>query len=83
MEFMFKISFELPDGGVDVDALIEKLGAAACTDALVGVGQTGRVALEFTREAQNELAAKASAIADLKNAIPWVKLCEVVASGRN
>lgn len=78
MEFTFKLSFELLDNGVDIDALIENFGAAGYTDSLVGVGQAGRVTLEFTREDQDELAAKASAIAAVKNAIPTANLAEIV-----
>jgi hypothetical protein len=34
----------------DMDALVERLAEEGCDDAWVGVGQLGRLALEFTRE---------------------------------
>lgn len=76
MEFTFKLSYELYDEDFDVDALIEQLGEAGCNDALVGVGQPGRITLEFTRQAQDEEAARASALADVSRAIPDAKLLE-------
>lgn len=33
-----------------MDALVERLTEEGCDDAWVGVGQLGRLALEFTRE---------------------------------
>ncbi len=43
----------------------------------VGVGQPGRIALEFTRESETAEAALVSAVADVKRAIPTAKLIEV------
>jgi hypothetical protein len=50
-------------------------GAAGCEDALVGIGQQGRIALEFVRRAQRARALM-SALADVKLAIPSTKLIE-------
>lgn len=36
--------------------LVERLGAAGCDDALVGIGRVGHLSLEFTRQAVMELA---------------------------
>src|SRR5439155_384770 len=55
---------------------IERLGAAGCDDALVGIGQPGRIALEFTREAHSAEAALVSALTDVKRAIPSARLIE-------
>lgn len=77
MEFTFKLSYELLDKDVDIDVLIERLGNAGCNDAVVGVGKPGRITLEFTRQAHDVLAARASALADVKKAIPTAKLTEV------
>ncbi|MBC7192128.1 DNA-binding protein [Marinobacter sp.] len=41
----------LADHDSDLDALVERLGTAGCDDALAGVEQPGRLALEFFREA--------------------------------
>lgn len=51
MEYIFTLKYQLEDRDNDPDALVERLGAAGCDDALVGVGQPGRLALEFSREA--------------------------------
>ena len=57
MEYTFTLKYQLADDDRDVDALVERLGAAGCDDALVGIGQPGRLALEFTREADSADAA--------------------------
>ena len=51
MEYTFTLKYQLADDDRDTDALVERLGEAGCDDALVGIGQPGRLALEFTREA--------------------------------
>lgn len=76
MEFTFKLNYQLSSDNADPDALVERLGEAGCDDALVGIGQPGRLALEFTREADNAFAAITSALADVKKAIPTAKLIE-------
>lgn len=75
MEYDFTLKFKVNTD--DVDALVERLGEAGCDDALVGVGQPGRIALDFTREAQSAETAIISALADVKHAIPDAKLVEV------
>lgn len=77
MEYDFTLRFKLAPNDVDLDALVERLGEAGCDDALVGIGQPGRVALEFTREAPTAEEAIVSALADVKRAIPDAKLVEV------
>jgi hypothetical protein len=44
---------------------------------LVGIGQPGRLALEFSREAPSAEAAVRSALADVRSAIPSARLIEV------
>ena len=51
MEYTFTLKYQLAADDRDADALVERLGEAGCDDALVGIGQPGRLALEFTREA--------------------------------
>lgn len=70
MEFTFKHIYRLADDDATHADLVERLGDAGCNDALVGIGRPGYIALEFAREADNALAAEASAIADVKRAIP-------------
>jgi tryptophanase len=75
-EFEFTLKFSLPDLSVDPSEYIEALGAEGCDDALIGVGQVGRVALGFTRYSKSALDAISSAAADVKCAIPGAKLVE-------
>jgi len=51
-------------------------GEAGCTDALVGVGIAGRLALGFTREAESAQIAVRIALEDVKNAIRSAMLVE-------
>jgi predicted DNA-binding transcriptional regulator AlpA len=77
MEYDFTLRFHLPAGDLDTDQLVERLGEAGCDDALVGVGQPGRIALDFAREAKSAQAAIASALANVKKAVPDARLVEV------
>ncbi|MCL7930927.1 helix-turn-helix transcriptional regulator [Halomonas llamarensis] len=76
MEYIFTLKYQLADSDADLDALVERLGAAGCDDALVGVGQPGRLALEFSREAGNAEDAVRTALVDVKRAIPSARLIE-------
>ena len=51
MAFTFTLNYELTSVESGIDALVERLAEEGCDDALVGVGQPGRLALEFIREA--------------------------------
>jgi predicted DNA-binding transcriptional regulator AlpA len=77
MEYIFTLKYQLDDNDRDPDGLVERLGEAGCDDALVGIGQLGRLALEFTREAVSADAAVRSALADVRNAVPSARLIEV------
>jgi hypothetical protein len=77
MEYDFTLKFKLAAGDCDADKLMERLGEAGCDDALVGIGQPGRIALNFTRKADTAQRAVVSALADVKKAIPKAKLLEV------
>jgi predicted DNA-binding transcriptional regulator AlpA len=77
MEYEFELRFKLPKEAADPTEVIESLGRAECTDALVGIGLPGRVALRFTREAGSANEAVLSALRDVKSAIPAAKLIEV------
>jgi predicted DNA-binding transcriptional regulator AlpA len=76
MEYIFTLKYQLADDEQDMNLLVERLGEAGCDDALVGIGQPGRLALEFTREAGSAQAAMRSALADVKRAIPAARLIE-------
>ena len=75
-EYTFTLTFALDERGADTDTLIERLGAARCDDALVGVGRRGRLAFEFIREAEGAAAAVGSAVSDVRAAVPDAVLIE-------
>lgn len=77
MEYTFTLKYQLTDEDRDTEVLVERLGEAGCDDALVGLGQLGRLALEFTREAADADTAVRSALADVHRAVPTAKLIEV------
>ncbi|WP_421548675.1 helix-turn-helix transcriptional regulator [Pseudomonas sp. QD4] len=76
MEYLFTLTYLLPADDCEVDALIERLGAAGCDDVLMGSGLAGRLALEFCREAESAQAALFSALGDIKRLIPGARLVE-------
>ena len=53
---------------------MDRLGAAGCDDATVGIGRWGRLALAFAREAGTAGAAARSALADVRTAVPDARL---------
>ena len=75
-EFEFTLKFSFTSDSHEPDAYIERLGEEGCDDALLGVGKSGRIALQFTRAADNAETAVLSAIKDVKRAIPNAKLIE-------
>jgi predicted DNA-binding transcriptional regulator AlpA len=75
-EFNFTLKFGLTSAPLEAGAYIERLGKEGCDDALIGIGQSGRIALQFTRAAENAFDAILSAIKDVKRAIPDAKLIE-------
>lgn len=77
MEYDFVLKFKLAEGSADANDLVERLGEAGCDDAAVGIGQPGRIALDFTREADSAQQAIISALEDVKRAIPDAQLIEV------
>jgi hypothetical protein len=77
MEYEFELKFKLPAGGADAGELVERLAEAGCDDALIGIGQPGRIALDFTREATSAKRAIVSALKDVKRVIPDATLIEV------
>ncbi|ALM51457.1 helix-turn-helix transcriptional regulator [Halomonas huangheensis] len=76
MEYIFTLKYQLADHDSDLDTLVERLGAAGCDDALVGIGQPGRLALEFAREAVDADEAVLSAMSDVKSVVPSARLIE-------
>lgn len=76
MEYIFTLKYQLDDHDNEPNALVERLGAAGCDDALVGVGRPDRLALEFSREADSAEEAMRTALADVKSAVPSARLIE-------
>ncbi len=74
--YEFTLTFVLPGVPADIDAVVERLGAAGCDDAIVGIGRRGRLALAFTRDADTARAAVRSALADVRAAVPDASLAE-------
>ncbi len=75
-EFEFTLKFNLSDPSLEPDAFIERLEKEGCDDALIGIGQKKRIALQFNRKASTALDAVVSAIKDVERAIPDVRLLE-------
>ena len=76
MEYEFELRFKLPTDETDANEVVERLGEVGCDDALVGIGQPGRIALRFAREAESAKQAIVSALEDVKKAIPRAQLVE-------
>lgn len=77
MEYVFTLKYQLAHVDDDPAALVDQLAEAGCDDAMVGIGQPGRLALEFSREAATAEAALRSALADVHSAVPTASLIEV------
>jgi len=75
-EFDFTLKFSLTREPLEPDAYIGRLEEEGCDDALIGIGKSGRIALQFTRVAENALNAVLSAIKGVKRAIPGAKFVE-------
>ncbi len=76
MEFAFTLSYRLSAQDRDQDELVERLGAAGFTDALIGIGRQGYLVMVLHREAINAEAALFDALDDIKRAIPTAQLIE-------
>jgi hypothetical protein len=75
MEYEFTLKLSTADA--DLDDLVERLGAAGCTDVVAGIGQPARLALAFLREAPSARQAIISAIEEVRAILPETKLLEV------
>jgi len=75
-EYEFTLKYRLPDAEADPEQFIDALAEAGCDDATIGIGQQGRIALDFTREAASALDAVVSAVHAVKAAIPGAELVE-------
>lgn len=73
----FKLTFALPGADTDAEQYLDALFEAGCDDALVGIGTTGTIGLDFEREAGSAEEAIDTAISDVLKAIPGASLLEV------
>ncbi len=73
-EYEFELTFKLPQGD-DPDKYFSAL-EKSCSDAMVGTGQAGYMAFDFTRESSSAYDAIVSAVADVKKTIPKASLVE-------
>jgi len=74
--YEFTLVFSLPEAASDPSGYIQVLAECGCDDALIGIGQRGRIALDFTREAKSAFKAISSAVRDVRRAIPEAVLAE-------
>lgn len=72
----FTLKFSLNNEADNPEQYIEQLAEAGCDDAIIGVGQNGRIALNFSRESTSAYDAIVSAVADVKKVIPKASLVE-------
>lgn len=75
-EYEFTLKFNFPDTSANPEIYLESLAQAGCDDALIGIGQKGRIAFNFNREADSALSALCSAIEQVKSVIPDAQLIE-------
>lgn len=76
MEYVFTLKYQLPDENQAHEQVVEHLFEAGCDDATIGVGQPGRIALAFRREAPDAWSAICTALRDVKQAIASARLVE-------
>ena len=74
-DYEFTLKFSLSDNNINSEIYIERL-EEKCNDALIGIGKKGSIGLNFNRQSDSAYNAIASAIADVKKAIPDAKLIE-------
>jgi hypothetical protein len=77
MVYVFTLKYQIDGDARDDADLVERLGAGGCDDALIGTGQAGRVALEFSREGVSAASALRSALSDVRRVVPNARLIEV------
>ena len=68
--FTFILTFSLPDPESNPGRYLDALYEAGCYDAAAGVGQSGMIGLDFSREAPSAEDAIRSAIVNVRAAIP-------------
>ena len=77
-EYDFTLKFNLKSAQQDGAHYLEPLAQAGCDDAVVGIGQLGRISLNFIRQAETEQAAITSALDAIQQSIPGATLLETL-----
>lgn len=79
-EFEFTLEFAISEHHADQDKLVRQLYLNGCSDALIGLGRRGYIALDFVRDAQSLEEAVDSALRDVRQTIPNSILvrCEIL-----
>lgn len=75
-EYEFTLKFSLYGTNSNPESHVDRLHASGCDDALIGIGQSGRIALDFNRESVSAYKAIRSALRNVKKAIPNATLIE-------
>jgi hypothetical protein len=75
-EYDFTLKFDIAALECEPETLLDQLYQAGCGDAMIGIGQAGRIAMNFTRDAKSASEAVSSALSDVNKAIPQAKLIE-------
>ena len=74
--YEFELKFSLSETSQNPGVFVERLAETGCTDALVGIGKTGRIAFHFSRDAHSAFEAVLSAVNNIRTAIPEATLIE-------
>jgi hypothetical protein len=75
--YEFTLRFVIPSVESVSDDMVERLGDAGCDDALIGIGQSGRIAFDFARASDSAHGAIMSAIRDVRRVFRDAMLVEV------
>lgn len=76
-EYDFTLIFNINENkSINPETYIDKLYQAGCDDALIGVGRTDMISLNFIRESSSAYDAISSAMCDVKKTIPNAMLIE-------
>ena len=75
-EYDFTLKFDITALECEPETLLDQLYEAGCDDAIIGIGQPGRIAINFTRNAASASAAVSSALTHVQTALPQAKLIE-------
>lgn len=73
--YEFTLKYAVPIA-TELSDLEQRLFESGCDDAIVGIGQKGRLAMHFSREAESAQVAVESALENVRTAVPTARLIE-------